>query len=182
MIWRAWRVSLHPFLKYSALRRLADPLRLVGGIITSIAPSAIALSGYLCVSDSLLISQCWYYTTLEKREASSEETSAEERRESRHDGSETDSLIRRSDHSADQEHEPFRPELAPNAKSQIKRSWVLNALFILGVYVTGIIVWLVSHGESGQGGDGMPDGGGHEEQTSTIGVLLGYLSAICYLG
>jgi hypothetical protein len=161
------------------LSRSADSQVLVGGIVTSIAPSAIVLSAYLCVSDSLLISQCWYYTILKKPKALSQQGAVEERQESHRDEGENDRLIHPRDYPGAQDPEPSDVDSVQIANAQTKHSWGFNVLFILGVYLTGIFVWLVFHNSTAPD---LPGGEHADTDTSTVGVSLGYLSAICYLG
>jgi hypothetical protein len=60
-------------------------------------------------------------------------------------------------------------------------AWVRNALSILGVIVVGTVGWAIAW----QGGvwKPTPEEGGDEKQNVALGAnILGYISAVCYLG
>lgn len=155
---------------------------MLGGIITAIAPSAIALSAYLCFSDSLLILQCWYYTSFSKRKhpASHRDTADED---AGMDISETENLIQDDNNNVTRRTTGAEPSaIHSTASSPTRRTWIFNAVFIIGVYLVGFVAWLIS--QSASLGSGSPHSNVENEavETSTTGVVLGYLGAMCYLG
>ncbi|KAF4832449.1 putative vacuolar amino acid transporter YPQ3 [Colletotrichum tropicale] len=58
---------------------LGDVSNLLGGIVNHIAPASLAVSAYLCVSDSTLICQCLYYNHLSRKRVRETATMSQER-------------------------------------------------------------------------------------------------------
>lgn len=123
--------------------------------------------------------QCWYYLSLRKRKTYEDEIARPDSQDAIPHTTETEQLISENGNSQDDAEIPvvnLRAATKPNA-----RTWAFDACFILGVYVVGGLVWLVSHGA--EFGSGTPHATikNEDSATSMLGVALGYLGAACYL-
>ncbi|PHH74866.1 hypothetical protein CDD80_2775 [Ophiocordyceps camponoti-rufipedis] len=164
---------------------LGDIANLSGALLTNLAPSAVALAGYFCILDLTLISQCLYYNALNAKLPRSND----------------------SDVDADPEHSPLLADarersadlgvvVESSAPSSQKRaasaaesnastgSWTRNCLSLLGVYLIGLAGWFVSY-KAGAWGHTPPSAPelppAKHDMSATVGVVLGYVSAVFYL-
>lgn len=147
-----------------------------GGLLTHLAPTAVALAMYFCVADLLLISQCIYYNTVNARRAA---LAAEENEEAPLLG-ERHAAHRRSVSSED------GAKIGPAGDELLERSsWMSNTASLIGVYVAGFIGWYLSY-KAGAYKQADPVVFNAAVQASPdllekIGIILGYFSAVCYL-
>ncbi|PFH59434.1 hypothetical protein XA68_12311 [Ophiocordyceps unilateralis] len=170
---------------------LGDVANLSGALLTDLAPSAVALAGYFCILDLTLISQCLYYNAVNARRLRNDES----------DINGTDAapehsplLAGRQSSSADDQVRSANVRVeSPTTTSQKlaaadsdagNGSWARNALSLLGVYLIGLAGWFVSYkaGAWGHPAPNVPDPPeGNHDMGATVGVVLGYVSAIFYL-
>lgn len=168
----------------SRLERLQDTSRninlvkLSGGMITSIAPSAIALSAYLCVADSILILQCWYYTSFKKRNRPAESFLPAAHEDAIANSCETDNLIRDDDEVTSPTGRSTELSAVHSPKA---RTWIFNTGFISCVYIVGFLAWLVSRSSDSESDLPHSNDGNADTWTSRLGLTLGYIGAGCYL-
>lgn len=146
----------------------------LGGLLTNLAPTAVALAMYFCVADFLLISQCLYYNAVNARRAAQ---AAEENEEAPLLG---ERHHRRSVSSED------GTKIGPAGDELLERSsWMSNTASLIGVYVAGFIGWYLSY-KAGAYREADPVVFNAAMQASPdllekIGIILGYFSAVCYL-
>ncbi|EWY88706.1 hypothetical protein FOQG_01517 [Fusarium oxysporum f. sp. raphani 54005] len=173
---------------------LGDITNLIGALFTHLAPTAIALAGYFCIADIVLIGQAVYYNALNARRASR----AGERRSS--DPTEESPLIngsrrrsssfglpgsqRRHATHTESSMDPLRKIVTGEDETPDSKPWLHNTLSLLAVYVIGFAGWFVSYkvGAWESGDPGTPDA--PEEAQSPMelaGLILGYISAALYL-
>ncbi|KAM0521201.1 hypothetical protein ACHAPE_002676 [Trichoderma viride] len=161
-------------ITFLAVWMLGDATNLIGGLLTNLAPTAVALAMYFCVADFLLISQCLYYNTVNARRAA---LAAEENEEAPLLG---ERHHRRSVSSED------GGKIGPAGDELLERStWMSNTASLIGVYVAGFIGWYLSY-KAGAYREADPVVFNAAMQASPdllekIGIVLGYFSAICYL-
>lgn len=163
-------------ITFLAVWMIGDVTNLIGGLLTHLAPTAVALAMYFCVADLLLISQCIYYNTVNARRAA---LAAEENEEAPLLG-ERHAAHRRSVSSED------GAKIGPAGDELLERSsWMSNTASLIGVYVAGFIGWYLSY-KAGAYKQADPVVFNAAVQASPdllekIGIILGYFSAVCYL-
>ncbi|RSL81231.1 hypothetical protein CEP51_006001 [Fusarium floridanum] len=170
---------------------LGDVTNLVGALFTRLAPTAVALAGYFCIADLVLISQVLYYNALNARRA---------RRAENEDPSEESPLItnrrrrsssfglpgsqRRHATHTESSMEPLRKIVTGEDETPDSSPWIHNALSLLAVYAIGFAGWFVSYKVGAWDGaePGTPDSPDHAKSGIEIaGLTLGYFSAALYL-
>ncbi|KAI1824379.1 PQ-loop-domain-containing protein [Xylaria intraflava] len=172
---------------FLAIWLFGDVANLTGALASGLAPTATLLSGYFCISDIILITQCVYYNMRNAH-------SARRRSHSTSSGvSEDAPLLRRSSttlsgsHRRQSYNEPSNPESIKRVATgeegtQYGSQWVRNTMGIVAIYVVGIVGWLISYHFGVW--DNKHDDGEASDPASHIfysGVTLGYVSAVCYL-
>lgn len=154
-----------------------------GAVLTRLAPTAIILPSYFVLADIVLVAQCVYYNRLNKRRAALQQQQREEVAEAHEDSP----LLRRSSsyRSRDDE-ETLAENIADKAALQVATNpWVRNTLSLIGVYAVGIISWFISFKAGAWNvGDEVPDISDADDQENPLeilGLVMGYVSAVCYL-
>ncbi|RCI15731.1 hypothetical protein L249_2919 [Ophiocordyceps polyrhachis-furcata BCC 54312] len=166
---------------------LGDVANLSGALLTNLAPSAIALAGYFCILDLTLISQCLYYNALNARHLQSTEADDDGNGAdhspllARRQSSSTD--VRQASDMAAESSSPKGAGATDNEDAG-KGTWTRNTLCMVGVYVIGLAGWFVSYkagawGHAAPSVPGPPQG--TDEMRATVGLVLGYVSAVFYL-
>lgn len=167
--------------------------------MTDLAPSAIAIGCYFCVADVIMISQCLYYNALNarrrNRQASAQvdgDSSAEEepllaRRRSTSSmngglpGSQRQHSVRRDSTGLD----PLRRIVTGEDDTPQRSAWVTNTLSLVFVYVLGTAAWFISREVIGSDPRSDPadaaDPAPADKPVVAVGMVLGYMSALCYL-
>lgn len=148
------------------------PSPLAGALFTAIAPSAIAIGGYFCVADIILISQCVYYNTRNaaRRRRQQQRSSAAAAAQTHHpdsavsadDDEEAPLLSRPRSGSANNggglpgSHrrqsvrrgssglDPLARMVTGEDETPQRSAWVTNGLSLVAVYVLGVAAWFVS--------------------------------------
>lgn len=170
-----------------------------GALVTDLAPSAIAIGCYFCVADVIMISQCLYYNALNarrrNRQASapttggslSEEEPLLARRQSTGSangglpGSQRQDSFRRDSTGFD----PLQRIVTGEDNTPQRSAWVTNTLSLVFVYVLGTAAWFISREVIGPGAASDPadvaDPAPADKPVVAVGMVLGYISALCYL-
>ncbi|KAL2681175.1 hypothetical protein Neosp_008782 [[Neocosmospora] mangrovei] len=144
---------------------LGDAANFIGALLTRLAPTAIGLAGYFCVADLILIGQCLYYKTVNSRSKSASPVGV--------------------DVISSEEMPLLSPtqQNGPAGRSKMN-PWVSNTLILLTIGVVGCIAWLVAFEmgflESAETDTQDPERGS-DMMRETVGIMLGYGSAVCYL-
>lgn len=156
-------------------------------------------------ADVILISQCVYYNTLNARRrrrlrlsleaesavaADEDEPLLSRRRRCRRassnagagglPGSQRRSSVRRESTGLD----PLARMVTGEDATPQRSAWLTNGLSLAAVYALGIAAWFVSRevlGAAGEDGDGGEDTGEDDGAQVVVGLVLGYVSAVCYL-
>ncbi|KAI9163290.1 putative vacuolar amino acid transporter YPQ3 [Paramyrothecium foliicola] len=171
---------------------LGDVTNLIGALFTHLAPTAVALASYFCVSDMVLISQCFYYNTLNAdRNSRAQEVEPNDPEEdspllSRRRSS---SLGLPGSHRRHATHtessiEPIRKMVQGEDETDDSNPWLHNTLSLLAVYVIGFAGWFISYKAGAWGSDepSVPDDAPDGKNTlEIVGLSMGYFSALCYL-
>ncbi|KAK5994947.1 putative vacuolar amino acid transporter YPQ3 [Cladobotryum mycophilum] len=160
---------------------LGDATNLIGGLLTNIAPTAIILAMYFCVSDVMIISQTIYYNTVNARRAEELRAAAEAA-----ESSEEAPLLARRNTSPHRraDDEPASKGQEAEAEGPVTTPWTQNALALSAVYAAGILGWFISYKAGAWQGvehDMLKSQEDNTPLSEQIGMIIGYISAVCYL-
>lgn len=170
---------------------------LVGGALAGLVPVIIAIAVYFCIADGVLIAQCLYYKArnarrgnVHRRRSSTETldptTPLLGRRFS--DPSVAPERRRRSSGSLRGYQAAGRRESQPeDALAKImeeneygRRAWIKNLVNVLGIFIVGVAGWTIAW-KTGMWAPA-PQENHNGAGVATGGQILGYFSAVCYLG
>jgi len=169
--------------------------RLLGAIWAGLVPTVICLAVYFCIADFVLISQCLYYnhinagrshrqpSTVSAQSAEDEPLLARQRSNDTIGlpGSRRRSSVRRPSHASEGRRDSLSKILEEDENAS-GSSWKRNILSVLLVIIAGTAGWVIAW-QSGVWAPTPEDGGSSEPQQVAIGAqVLGYFSAVCYLG
>jgi hypothetical protein len=175
---------------------IGDVTNLVGGLWAHLVPVIIAIAVYFCIADGVLISQCMYYklriARREQRRHSrqlsnelptpttpllgrrfSDELSIPGSRRRRSSGSLRDHQ-RRASHADD-----TLAKIVEESDSGAQ-AWVKNVFSVLTIAIIGAGGWAIAW-QTGVWKP-MPEEESGGTQMATGAQVLGYFSAVCYLG
>ena len=132
------------------------------------------------MADLVLIAQCVYYNTRNKRRAAERRAQAEAS-----EPSEDSPLLRRQDSapttSGEAQHKKVTAEAGTDAPDS--NSFSQNILSLVAVCVVGTVAWFISY-KAGAWDAEEPVPGGPDEANNPLewaGLTLGYISAVLYL-
>jgi solute carrier family 66 (lysosomal lysine-arginine transporter), member 1 len=187
---------------------LGDVTNLAGAVWSGLVPTVIALAVYFCFADFTLISQVLYYRVVQARrrrrrreaarklsarsaasggtEGDDEERPLLDRRNSRSsDNTGLPGSHRRKSSGASRRHRDSvnrRDSLASIVEEESGgREWLTNLVSILGVCVIGAAGWAAAW-RTGAWTPTPTDGDAAPVQMAVGAQILGYVSAVCYLG
>lgn len=172
---------------------IGDITNLAGALWAGLVPTVITLAIYFCFADLVLISQCVYYNHINakkdrKRLASvASAISEEEPLLNRRRSSDTTGLpgSHRRPSSINSHRHDTLSKILEEGENENESHWKKNVLSILAVILAGALgwaiawqsgVWLATPEEGA--GNGVP----HSTQIAVGAQILGYVSAVCYLG
>ncbi|KAM0153465.1 hypothetical protein ACHAQE_007653 [Botrytis cinerea] len=170
---------------------IGDVTNLAGAIWADLVPTVTVLAIYFCIADFVLISQCLYYNKInaQKRQEAESNAPTEEdpliarRRSNSNIGLPGSHRRRSSAMSGSQHHEDTLTKILEEDDSPDANAWVKNIASILLVIAAGTAGWAIAW-RSGVWTP-TPENGGDVPKTNDVAVgaeVLGYFSAICYLG
>ncbi|GKZ20663.1 hypothetical protein AbraIFM66951_005391 [Aspergillus brasiliensis] len=178
---------------------LGDITNLIGGAWAGLVPVIVAIAVYFCIADGVLIGQCLYYKVRNSRQPRHRRRTSSSVFEPHTPDPTTPLLGRRF---SDAYAHTQGGEIVENPRSSTRRAensnddmlakiveendvgrkaWVKNFSSVLGICVIGMAGWTVAWRtgvwkpapvEEGLGGVDMAPGA----------MVLGYISAVCYLG
>lgn len=158
--------------------------------MTGLAPTAIALAGYFCISDIILITQSVYYNTLNARKArqrtrsTESETSEDEpllQPRRRSSSGLPGSHRRHSMHHSESGLDPIKRIVTGEDDTPDNNPWLHNTLSVVAIYIVGAAGWFVSYKIGAWDKPDAPEEPATESPVAVLGLVLGYASAICYL-
>lgn len=170
---------------------VGDVTNLAGAAWARLVPTVIALAVYFCFADTVLIAQCVYYNLLNRKR--------DERKRSQVESSssgEVEPLLRRSTtsesniglpgsrrrSSARRRHSERRESLASILEEgRGKSAWIKNAISILLICAAGTAGWAIAW-KSGVWRPAPVDDPEDGTEMALGAQILGYVSAVCYLG
>lgn len=177
---------------------IGDVTNLVGGILAGLVPVIVAIAVYFCIADGVLIAQCLYYKARNARR----ESRHRRRRSSTETADPTTPLLgrrfsdtipplerrRRSSGSLRGHQAAGRRGSQPeDALAKIveenefgRKAWFKNVISVLGIFVVGMAGWTIAW-QTGMWVPA-PQENHSDAGVATGGLVLGYFSAVCYLG
>lgn len=170
---------------------VGDATNLIGAIWAGLVPTVVALAVYFCFADFVLIFQCLYYRKLG---TGAHRSPSNKNRESPKDASQEPLLGERRNvevGSGTSDRDPLAPRdesiaeaIYPSDKSKSRsffnKALLSNMLAVLVICLVGIAAWAIAWltGLWRPTADSI-----HEKTTQPLGaIILGYISAVCYLG
>lgn len=173
-------------LAFLAVWFIGDLANLIGAVGARLVPTVIALAIYFCFADAVLISQCLYYKyrgqdiyslpTAVLQDDASQPLLTQVRNENIGlPGSRRSSAVsgKRRDSASVQ----GKPDAGLVGKSYVY-PWIKKALCVFAVFIIGVIAWVIAL----QLGVWKPANQDDSASQPTGAIVLGYLSAVCYLG
>jgi len=172
---------------------IGDITNLAGALWAGLVPTVTALAIYFCFADLILISQCLYYNFInsrKSRKASARSTATQDSAEQPLLGRRDSSIglpgsHRRRSSAASRRHRDSinrTDSLASIVEEETGgREWVKNALSIIGVCAVGTAGWAIAW----KTGVWKPTPLDNDAGTTEVALgaqILGYASAVCYLG
>lgn len=161
---------------------VGDITNLVGAIWAKLVPTVTALAWYFCLADAVLIAQCLYYKYLHLSKDRLVADSGQESNDPHqsllgtHDTQPKSTAQRRRNSS-------FKDGSLPVLEGNESRgsSWIWNTVSLVLVCVVGALAWLIAYEAQLWTPDPQTDD--KDAGKGPVGaVVLGYVSAICYLG
>ncbi|KAI9843889.1 MAG: hypothetical protein M1837_006042 [Sclerophora amabilis] len=176
---------------------IGDLANFLGAVWAGLVPTVIALAIYFCFSDLVLITQCLYYNFINARRDRRKQSTVSTRADS--EDPEQPLLARTSTEnfglpgsrrrsSASRPRRDSRASRAPSPNSpEEKRSrareWTNNGLSIILICVVGTVGWALAWRTSVWQPTPETPGDDDSGVNEALGAqILGYLSAMCYLG
>ncbi|OOQ82199.1 vacuolar membrane PQ loop repeat protein [Penicillium brasilianum] len=177
---------------------IGDITNLLGGTLAGLVPVIIAIAVYFCLADGVLIAQCLYYKvrnsrrgSIHRRRRSSTETpdpttpllgrrfsdsfpAGQGRRRSSGSMRRFQGAGRRES----QVEDPLAKIVEENEYG--RKAWVKNLISVIGIFVVGIAGWTIAW-QTGIWAPA-PLENNKPADIATSGAVLGYASAVCYLG
>ncbi|KAJ5911354.1 uncharacterized protein N7473_000657 [Penicillium subrubescens] len=177
---------------------IGDITNLLGGALAGLVPVIVAIAVYFCIADGVLIAQCLYY----KARNSRRENILRRRRSSTETPDPTTPLLgrrfsdsfpaasgrRRSSGSmrghqgAGRRESQVEDPLAKIVEESEygRKAWIKNLISVIGIFVVGMAGWTIAW-QTGIWAPA-PRENNKPADMATSGAILGYASAVCYLG
>ncbi|RMZ69264.1 vacuolar membrane PQ loop repeat [Pyrenophora seminiperda CCB06] len=183
-------------LAFLAVWFIGDVTNLAGALWAGLVPTVIALAIYFCFADLVLISQCVYYNTKNARRERKTSTRSTESVEEPLLGHRDSSNIglpgsHRRESTASRKRRASSLPTIPDVGEEGASEWVKNTASIVGVCFVGAAGWAIAwktgvwvpQPTHGHGDNNTNTNAGDAASASPLGAqILGYASAVCYLG
>ncbi|KAF2833712.1 PQ-loop-domain-containing protein [Ophiobolus disseminans] len=172
-------------LTFLAVWFIGDITNLAGALWAGLVPTVIALAIYFCFADLILISQCVYYNLKNSRRARKTSTRSADsvdapllgRRDSSNMG--LPGSHRRDSQASRRRRASSLPTIADVEEGGSE--WIKNALSIGGVCAVGAAGWAIAWKTGVWAPQPLKDDGAGTD-VALGAQILGYASAVCYLG
>ncbi|KAK4896398.1 hypothetical protein LTR27_005610 [Elasticomyces elasticus] len=173
---------------------VGDVTNLAGAVWAGLVPTVTALAIYFCFADAILISQCLFYRSVNKKHPST--TSPDDERTTllnpstttpkkprQNSTSSIPGSLTRTRTTSSSAQNPAHLTAIPEEKSISKsRTYAKNTLSVFLILAVGTAGWAIAY----KTGAWRPQPTGRHEETdegTPLGAsILGYASAVCYLG
>lgn len=188
---------------------LGDVCNLVGALWAGLVPVIIAIAIYFCIADGVLIGQCLYYGIRNKRREARRMLRANSVEDSADGPNESDPLLapnrtrsgsmtipgsmerrasqrstksrRRSSRSAQEARNEQLAKILEESDERGVRLWFRNIFSIVSIIVIGAVGWAIAYG-TGAWKPTPVQSDDNVEEMATGAQILGYASAVLYLG
>jgi hypothetical protein len=165
-------------------------LRLSGAVWAKLVPTMIALAIYFCFADTVLIAQVLYYrwrNAKERKDSVSSDVSTEqEPLLSRRRNSDATGLPgshrRRSSTMSGSHRADTLTKILEADESEDANPWMKNIFSILAILAIGAAGWAIAWQSGVWAPAPVDDLPSTLEETAVGAKILGYISALCYLG
>ncbi|KAK4949800.1 hypothetical protein LTR10_011642 [Elasticomyces elasticus] len=178
---------------------IGDICNLAGALWAGLVPVVIAIGVYFCIADGVLIGQCLYYSIVNKRR---EGKALLARQSSTAEDTEEEPLLRRTrtnsitiPGSGDRRrssasgrrrmsaaaHDDHLAKILEESDASGTRLWFKNAMSVLAIFIIGAAGWALAY-ESGAWKPSPTSTDTEEEKMAAGAQILGYASAVAYLG
>ena len=179
-------------LWFLAVWFLGDVTNVIGAVWPGLVPSLVALAVYFCIADTVLIIQCLYYKCVNHNRSQSAETSlaqADDPNQPLLTRTASDiglpgSRRRRSSASYRQRNGSAGAATLPIIPEDQRetRPWIKNTLAVVAICAIGAAGWAIAW-KTGVWKRTIGKDHSADEVSDIVGAsILGYVSAICYLG
>ncbi|KAF2127088.1 PQ-loop-domain-containing protein [Dothidotthia symphoricarpi CBS 119687] len=157
---------------------IGDITNLAGALWANLVPTVSALAIYFCFADLVLISQCVYYNLKNSKRIRKASTRSQDSVEQPLLGRRDSNIGLPGSHRRDSRRRSSLPAIA-EVKDAEYSAWIKNALSIVGVCIVGTAGWALAW----KTGVWVPQRTDNEPAQIALGAqILGYASAVCYLG
>lgn len=165
---------------------IGDITNLAGSLWAGLVPTVTALAIYFCFADLILISQCLYYNfknTQKSRRRSTRQDGVEQPLLGRRDSSNLGlpgSHRRKSSAASRRRRASSLPSIVEDSSEFEMKAWMKNSLSIIGVCIVGTAGWAIAWSTGVWQPTPLNDGS--DTEIALGAQILGYVSAVCYLG
>lgn len=188
---------------------VGDITNLAGAVWAGLVPTVIALAVYFCFADAVLLSQCFYYNTINARREREASVTSSQTEDGAPTANEQAPLLgdrRRSSEQQQHQQEIGLPGSRRRSSAASRRStrnsggrrdslakileedqssgraWLRNALSVIVIIVAGAAGWAIAW-KSGVWRPTPIEDPNNDDSVMPLGAeVLGYASAVCYLG
>ncbi|KAK2040919.1 hypothetical protein LZ31DRAFT_473527 [Colletotrichum somersetense] len=168
---------------------LGDVTNLLGGLANHIAPASIAVTGYLCFSDTTLICQCLYYNSQQRINSPPGSPTLQAHDRQPLLSSSTSARPASTSGQPQESDSESAITLQDDKKNLVQavqslHDWRFNLACIIAVQLLGVTGWFVLHKVGLLGGDKPPGSVSITDIqgiSESVGSALGVVGAICYL-
>lgn len=173
-------------LAFLAVWFIGDLANLIGAVWANLVPTVIALAIYFCFADAVLISQCLYYryrrqATYSLPNPTAQDDASQPLLAQVRNGNIGLPGSRRSSAVSCKRRDSASLQGKSDASLEGERGlnpWIKKTLCVFAVFIIGVIAWVIAL----QLGVWKPANHDDSAPQPTGAIVLGYLSAVCYLG
>ncbi|KXG45301.1 uncharacterized protein PGRI_042140 [Penicillium griseofulvum] len=175
---------------------IGDIANLAGGLLAGLVPVIVAIAVYFCIADGVLIAQCVYYKVrnsrpepFHRRRSSTETPEPTTPLLGRRFSDSLASSQRRRSSGSMRRYQVFgrRESEVEDTLAKIveendygRKAWIKNFTSIVGIFLIGMVGWTMAWQTGMWEPAPLDNKNGSEEAIG--GLVLGYFSALCYLG
>jgi solute carrier family 66 (lysosomal lysine-arginine transporter), member 1 len=187
-------------LAFLSVWLIGDIANFFGSVVANLVPTVIALAVYFCFADAVLIVQCIYYNLINRRKRKAAPADGDARDAAAGDDPREPLLRRRSSDNMGLPGSRRRSSASHRRRDSSVRGalptieeeesagriWLRNGLSLLAVTLLGglgwMIAWKIGAWKPTPAELPEPAVAGDADTKAVVAAVLGYFSALCYLG